>query len=143
MNDDFAATASELRYAVFRLARRLRCARAVDAMSDAQLATLGALRAHGRHTLSRLAEREGVTAPTMSVTINGLVELGFVVRIPDEDDRRRVHVEITEQGENIVTETINRRDELLADMISAHDFEERDIAVLREASALLRQVADA
>lgn len=143
MTDDFAATASELRYAVFRLARRLRCARAVDAMSDAQLATLGALRAHGRHTLSRLAEREGVTAPTMSVTINGLVELGFVVRIPDEDDRRRVHVEITEQGENIVTETIHRRDELLADMISAHDFEERDIAVLREASALLRQVADA
>ena len=85
----------------------------------------------------------GVTAPTMSVTINGLVELGFVVRIPDEDDRRRVHVEITEQGENIVTETIHRRDELLADMISAHDFEERDIAVLREASALLKQVADA
>lgn len=143
MTDDFADTASELRYAVFRLARRLRCARAVDAMSDAQLATLGALRTHGRHTLSRLAERERVTAPTMSATINGLADLGLVVRIPDEDDRRRVHVEITEQGENVVAETIRRRDELLAGMIADVDFDAHDMAVLREASALLKKVADA
>lgn len=143
MTDDFSATASELRYAVFRLARRLRSVRAVDEMSDAQLATLGALRAHGRHTLSRLAERERVAAPTMTATINGLAELGLVVRIPDEDDRRRVHVEITTQGEHVVTETIRRRDELLADMIAELDVDAHDLSVLREASALLRKVADA
>ena len=143
MTDDSSATASELRYAVFRLARRLRGVRAVDEMSDAQLATLGALRAHGRHTLSRLAERERVTAPTMTATINGLAELGLVVRIPDEDDRRRVHVEITPQGENVVAETIRRRDELLADMIAEIDLDAHDMSVLREAAALLKKVADA
>ena len=143
MTDDLSSTASELRYAVFRLARRLRNVRALDEMSDAQLATLGALRAHGRHTLSRLAERERVTAPTMSATINGLAELGLVVRIPDEDDRRRVHVEITPQGEDVVTETIRRRDELLAELIVETDFDAHEISVLREAAALLKRMADA
>lgn len=143
MTADLPATATELRYAVFRLARRLRGARAVDSLSDAQLAILGGLRAHGRHTLSRLAERERVTAPTMSAIVGGLVEMGLVVRIPDEDDRRRVHVEITPQGEDVVTETIRRRDELLAAMITDAGLDDRDLAVLREAAALLQRMADA
>lgn len=143
MTADLPATATELRYAVFRLARRLRCARAVDSLSDAQLAILGGLRAHGRHTLSRLAERERVTAPTMSAIVGGLVEMGLVVRIPDEDDRRRVHVEITPQGEDVVIETIRRRDELLAAMITDAGLDDSDLAVLREAAALLQRMADA
>lgn len=143
MTDDIADTASELRYAVFRLTRRLRGVRAVDTLSDAQLAALGALRVHGRHTLSRLAEHERVTAPTMTATVNGLVELGLVVRIPDEEDRRRVHVEITAQGEDVVAETIRRRDERLADMLGNVDIDADDLDVLRRAAALLRKVADA
>ncbi|WP_193597015.1 MarR family winged helix-turn-helix transcriptional regulator [Microbacterium sp. YJN-G] len=140
MTDNLETTASELRYAVFRLTRRLRSVRAVDALSDAQLAALGALRAHGRHTLSRLAEHERVTAPTMSTVVNGLAELGLVVRVPDEDDRRRVYVELTEQGEEVVAATIRRRDEALASMIGEVDLDERELAVLREAAALLRKV---
>lgn len=137
------ATASELRFAVFRLARRLRSARAVDAMSDAQLAVLAALRMHGRHTLSRLAERERVTAPSMTAMINGLVDQGYVVRIPDEEDRRRVHVEITPQGADVVVETIRRRDQLLAGMLDEHGLDAHDLAVLHEAALLLRRVAEA
>lgn len=140
MTDNLETTASELRYAVFRLTRRLRSVRAVDSLSDAQLAALGALRSHGRHTLSRLAEHERVTAPTMSTVVNGLAELGLVVRVPDEDDRRRVYVELTEQGEEVVAATIRRRDEALAGMIGEVDLDERELAVLREAAALLRKV---
>ncbi|BDZ40411.1 MarR family winged helix-turn-helix transcriptional regulator [Microbacterium suwonense] len=143
MTEDFSATASELRYALFRLTRRLRCVRATDATTDAQLATLGTLRAHGRQTLSRLAERERVTAPTMSATVNGLAELGLVVRVPDEDDRRRVHVEITEQGREVVAATIRRRDEVLANMIVGLDLDDHELQVLREAAAVLKKVADA
>ncbi|WP_309082651.1 MarR family transcriptional regulator [Microbacterium sp.] len=140
--EDLDRTATELRHAVFRLARRLRCARAVDAMSDAQLAVLAALRMHGRHTLSALAERERVTAPTMTAMINGLADQGYVVRIPDEEDRRRVHVEITPRGEEVVAETIRRRDALLADMLGEIDLSEKDLAVLDEAAALLRRVTE-
>ncbi|GAA2867341.1 MarR family winged helix-turn-helix transcriptional regulator [Microbacterium arabinogalactanolyticum] len=142
MTEDFAATASELRFALFRLTRRLRSVRAFDAMSDAQLAALGALRAHGRRTLSGLAEHERVTAPTMSATVNGLEELGLVVRVPDEDDRRRVYVEITAEGEKVVIATVRRRDEALADMITGVGLDADELAVLRAAAPVLRKLAE-
>lgn len=142
-SDEHDDSAAELRYALFRLTRRLRSARALDAMSDAQLAALGALRVHGRRTLSALAEHEHVTAPTMSATVNGLADLGLVVRVPDDDDRRRVYVEITPQGESVVIETIRRRNRLLADLIDAQDFDDDELAVLHAASALLKRMADA
>lgn len=143
MTDDLSSTASELRYAVFRLTRRLRCVRAVDTMSDAQMAALGALRLHGRYTLSKLAEHERVTAPTMSAMINGLADLGLVVRTPDEDDRRRVHIDITEQGRSVVAETIQRRDAALAAMVADAELDAHELAVLREAAAVLRKVVGA
>ena len=135
-------TATDLRMATFRLARRLRCARAVDAMSDAQLAVLATLRMHGRRTISSLAERERVTAPSMTNMINGLEEQGFVLRTPDAEDRRRVQVDITEAGTEIVEQTIRRRDELLAEMLGELDFTEDELATLRAASALMRKVVD-
>ena len=128
--------------ATFRLARRLRCARADGSMSDAQLAVLADLRMNGRRTISTLAERERVTAPSMTNTINGLEEQGFVVRTPDEDDRRRVQVDITAAGIDIVVETIRRRDELLADMLREVDYTEAELTTLREASALMRRVVE-
>ena len=135
-------TATDLRMATFRLARRLRCARDADSMSDAQLAVLADLRMNGRRTISTLAERERVTAPSMTNTINGLEEQGFVARTPDEDDRRRVQVDITPAGAEIVVETIRRRDELLADMLREVDYTEAELTTLREASALMRRVVE-
>ncbi|MEV7608677.1 MarR family transcriptional regulator [Microbacterium sp. NPDC089320] len=141
-DESLQLTATDLRMATFRLARRLRCARAVDAMSDAQLAVLATLRMHGRRTITALAERERVTAPSMTNMINGLEEQGFVLRTPDAEDRRRVQVDITEAGTEIVEQTIRRRDELLAEMLGELDFTEEELATLRAASALMRKVVD-
>ncbi|KJL27421.1 MarR family transcriptional regulator [Microbacterium azadirachtae] len=139
-------TASELRLATFRLARRLRSVRAVDsrntAMSDAQLAVLAALRAHGRHSLTALADRERVTAPTMSAVVTGLEEQGYVTRIPDDQDRRRVHVEITAAGEKVVTETFERRTRLIMTEITELDLTDDELRVLHEASILMRKLAE-
>ncbi|MFS0910581.1 MarR family transcriptional regulator [Microbacterium sp. 179-I 3D2 NHS] len=141
-DDSLHHTATDLRLATFRLARRLRCARATDSMSDTQLAVLADLRMNGRRTISTLAERERVTAPSMTNIVNLLEEQGFVVRTPDDDDRRRVQVDITEAGVAIVAETIRRRDELLADMLREVDYTEAELATLREASALMRRVVE-
>lgn len=141
-DDSLQLTATDLRMATFRLARRLRSARAVDAMSDAQLAVLATLRMHGRRTITALAERERVTAPSMTSMINGLEEQGFVIRTPDAEDRRRVQVDITEAGTEIVAQTIKRRDELLAEMLGELNFTEQELTTLREASALMRKVVD-
>lgn len=141
-DDSLHLTATDLRMATFRLARRLRCARAADLMSDTQLAVLADLRMNGRRTISTLAERERVTAPSMTSIVNGLEEQGYVARTPDEDDRRRVQVDITPAGIEIVVETIRRRDVLLADMLREVDYTEEELATLREASALMRRVVE-
>ncbi|WP_336500144.1 MarR family winged helix-turn-helix transcriptional regulator [Microbacterium paraoxydans] len=141
-DDSLHLTATDLRMATFRLARRLRCARAADTMSDTQLAVLAELRMNGRRTISTLAERERVTAPSMTSIVNGLEEQGFVARTPDEDDRRRVQVDITAAGVEVVVETIRRRDVLLADMLREVDYTEEELTTLREASALMRRVVE-
>lgn len=137
---DLAAT--DLRLATFRLARRLRHERALDSMSDAQFAVLVILRQHGTQTLGALAERERVTAPSMNRTVNVLEETGYLVRTPDEHDRRRVLIEITESGAEIVAETIRLRDHALAEALAELHLSEEELEILRQASALMRRVAE-
>ncbi len=141
LDDDLHLTATELRQATFRLSRRLRRERAVNTLSFSQIAVLGALRMQGRLTITALAEHEQVTTPSMTNLVNTLEEPGYVVRIPDEDDRRRVQVEITQTGAEIVAETTRRRDALLAGALEELGFDEKDLVTLRAASELMRRIA--
>src|SRR3954447_18517870 len=95
---DLAESASELRIATFRLARRMRTQRAVDSMSDGQFAVLAGLFIHGAHTLTQLAERERVSAPAMNRTVNCLQEGGYISRSADESDGRKVVIDLTSTG---------------------------------------------
>jgi MarR family transcriptional regulator, organic hydroperoxide resistance regulator len=49
-------------------------------------------------TLNGLARHLGVTPGTMSLTIDRLERKGYVVRLRDVADRRRVHVRLTSAG---------------------------------------------
>jgi DNA-binding MarR family transcriptional regulator len=49
-------------------------------------------------TLNGLARHMGVTAATMSVTIDRLERKGYVARVRDTGDRRRVNVRLTSAG---------------------------------------------
>jgi MarR family transcriptional regulator, organic hydroperoxide resistance regulator len=49
-------------------------------------------------TVMDLAGHMGVTAPTMSLSIDRLERKGYVVRLRDAKDRRRVHVRLTSAG---------------------------------------------
>src|SRR6476646_8457023 len=94
--DELSASASELRIATFRLARRMRTQRAVDSMSDGQFAVLAGLFIHGAHTLTELAERERVSAPAMNRTVNCLQDAGYISRSADENDGRKVVIDLTD-----------------------------------------------
>ena len=49
-------------------------------------------------TLNDLARHTGVTPGTMSMTIDRLERKGYVVRLRDTSDRRRVHLRLTSAG---------------------------------------------
>lgn len=49
-------------------------------------------------TLNDLARHMGVTAGTMSLSIDRLERKGFVVRLRDTADKRRVHLRLTSAG---------------------------------------------
>lgn len=131
---------ASLRMATFRLARRLRAHRAVDDMSDAQIAVLGALHKHGSCTIGQLASHERVAAPSMTRTVNGLEESGYVVRTADATDGRKVIIDLTPTGAAVVEETMRKRDAWLEDALADLDQDDHDVLV--KAAALMRKLAD-
>jgi len=139
-NPVFTSTASRLRMATFRLARRLRAQRAVDSMSDGQFAVLAALTIHGEHTLGQLADRERVTAPSMNRTVSLLEEAGYLTRTPHEDDRRKVTIALTDAGRTVVDETVRRRDAWLEEALEGLSPTERE--TLAAAAEIMRKVAE-
>jgi len=138
-NESLLSDASEIRAAVFRLSRRMRQQRAVAEMTDGQFAVLAHLSTLGAQTLSALADREGITAPSMNRTVNGLEELGYLTRTEDPDDRRRVIIAITDAGRAVVRDTTRRRDEWLARVLAELDADDR-AALRRAAAVILREV---
>lgn len=137
--EEDAATARELRMATFRLSRRLRTERALDAVSDGQFAVLHTLKATGAHTLGELADRERVTAPSMNRTVNCLEESGWITRTPDDVDRRKVNIEITDSGRDLVTEALRRRDRWLATALA--ELTARQRRTLAAAAEIMNEVA--
>ena len=125
--------------AVLRLARRLRAERADDSLSDGQFAVLAILSVHGPHALGALAERERVTAPSMNRTVNCLEESGYLTRTPDEADRRKVNIALTDEGRAVVAETVRRRDSWLEQALADLTPAQREL--LHDAAELMREVA--
>src|SRR5215218_4210860 len=95
--------ASELRLSVMRLSRRLRSERQPDnQLSVAALSALGVLFREGECTVGTLASHERVQPPSMTRTVNCLVDEGYAVRRPHETDGRQVLVDLTEKGREIL-----------------------------------------
>ena len=135
---DLSREASDLRIATFRLARRMRTQRAVDSMSDGQFAVLAGLFIHGPHTLTELADRERVSAPAMNRTVNCLQDAGYITRSADENDGRKVVIDLTVDGRAVVDETARRRDAWVEEALAEIEPDEREI--LAKAAAIMQRM---
>jgi DNA-binding MarR family transcriptional regulator len=134
-----AEQSSELRLATFRLSRRIRAEKSDEALSDGQIAVLGSLFRHGTQTLGQLAERERVSAPSMNRTVNCLEEGGYLTRVADDVDRRKVNIALTEAGRVVVKETTSKRDAWLTNRLRELSKEDRE--VLARAAELMGGLA--
>lgn len=135
-----AGLASELRLAVMRMRRRLASERHPDnELSINQMSVLAILNRRGALTLGELAAAEKVQPPSMTRTVNCLVETGDVLKRPHESDGRQIVVEVSEQGRARVAADRVRRDAWLARRLDELTPDDRE--VLRRAADLLETLA--
>ncbi len=78
------------------------------------------------HSLGELATRHGVTASTMSRSVDILVRRGWVSRMSDPADRRQVILELTDGGRAAHAEMDQRAEDALTVLIEELDDYERD-----------------
>ncbi len=75
-------------------------------------------------SISELAQKRKVSLQSVSALIQRLVDRGWVIRVNDPDDRRRVLVQITPEGLARVAATENRAAEYLATYLDGLTSEE-------------------
>lgn len=131
---------SDLRVAVNRLSRRLRAEKADDDLTDGQTTVLGVLSLRGPQTLSQLSEIERVTLPSMNRTVGALVAAGYIEREPSTDDRRKVLLDLSASGKDVVRETRRRRDEWL--FLRLEQLTPAERTVLAEAASVIRGLSE-
>jgi DNA-binding MarR family transcriptional regulator len=130
----------EFRIALMRIARRIRQQRLDDTLSDSQLSVLYVLTHHGGSTLAALAEHERVTPPSMNRTVNCLSDDGLITRSSSPDDGRKVLIEATDAGTELVNKTRQRRAEWFAAELATLNTSEQD--ALQAAIPVLMKLAN-
>ena len=123
---------------VIHLTRRLRQERHTE-LTPTQLSVLGTMSVMGPATPSAIAAREGVRPPSVTRTLNCLVDDGYVLREDHPDDGRQVLVRLSDKGEVLLNEERSRRNAWLDARLAKLTVEER--AALRKAADLLEQIA--
>ncbi|HEY9722017.1 MAG TPA: MarR family transcriptional regulator [Oscillatoriaceae cyanobacterium] len=85
----------------------------VEDLTPPQFFALHAIREHGASKMSPLAEHLGLSMGAASTLIDRLVSRGLVQRVSDPQDRRAVHVSLTEKGQAVLANAQERRRELM------------------------------
>jgi len=112
---DFAA---DLRAAITRLVKKLRKeSPSGQRLSQTERSTLGLLNQYNNLLPSELAEMEMITNQSMSQVLNHLFELGYITRTISESDKRKINISLSVEGENMLTQLRQERNEWLAKAI--------------------------
>lgn len=111
--------ASELRPVLLRLARELRKETEQLGITARQVTLLWLVKRSPGLSLAELATEEGITPPAMSGHVDRLERAGLLGRERSTDDRRRVGLRLTEDGERLLRRVRARRTTWLADRLRA------------------------
>lgn len=73
-------------------------------LTQTQFLVLVAIHSRGSCPMSGLANNMHVSLPTMSGIVERLVEKGYVQRVEDKEDRRKVVVELSKSGKEMISQ---------------------------------------
>lgn len=115
------SVASELRPVLLRLARELRKETEQLGITARQATFLWLVKRNPGLSLAELAAEEGISPPAMSGHVDRLEKAGLLARERSSDDRRRVGLRLTDDGERLMRRIRTRRTTWLADRLRALD----------------------
>lgn len=92
---------------------------------------------HGPMSITALAQADQCTQPTMSSTVNDLVERGWVRKLAHPEDARSTIVQPTKKGQAALAEIRQHNARLVTDRLGRHTDDELATAV-----ALLRTITE-
>jgi len=135
---DTVALADALRPALLQVGRELRREARAVGVSPEQVSLLVAIKYAPGIGLRELAARERVSPPAMTKHVDRLERDGLVARTPSAEDRRRVGVSLTEEGQRVLRRVRSRRTAWLAQRLRGLSPEE--LAAVEAAVEPLRRL---
>jgi DNA-binding MarR family transcriptional regulator len=109
----------------------------VAGMSVPQFRALVLLDRHGNPHLTDLAETLGLSVPSASRMIQGLVLKGFVVREPGSSDRRQITLTLSDRGREVMKNAQRKTEAQLAEVLANLSADQR--GEVSHATDLLRE----
>ncbi|WP_165173488.1 MarR family winged helix-turn-helix transcriptional regulator [Adlercreutzia sp. ZJ242] len=86
---------------ILRVEERALENRLTEGLTITEIHTIEAVGYRDENPMNVVAARLDVTLATLTIAVNRLVEKGFVARVRDEADRRRVLVSLTKRGRQV------------------------------------------
>jgi DNA-binding MarR family transcriptional regulator len=114
---DPVTVANRLRPVLLQLNRQLRRELAPLGITGGQAALMHAVRTNPGIGVRELAKREGVSTAAMSTALTRLEAAGLIRRTRGETDRRRVGLEVTDEGARVLRSARSRRTAWLANRL--------------------------
>ena len=133
--------ATELRPVLLRLARELRKETEQLGVTARQATLLWLVKRSPGLSLAELAAEEGISAPAMSGHVDRLERAGLLERVRSSDDRRRVGLRLTDDGERLMRRIRARRTTWLADRLKS--LEPAELEAIEVAVPALMQLLEA
>ena len=133
--------ADEIRPVLLRLARELRKETEQLGITARQATLLWLVKRSPGLSLAELAAEEGISPPALSGNVDRLERAGLLQRVRSAEDRRRVGLELTEDGAKLLRRIRARRTTWLAGRLGALEPAELD-AIAAAAPALSKLLGD-
>ena len=134
--DSLVALAADLRIACQRVSRRVRFESSTE-IAPHLVSAMANLR-HSPLTPGELAEVERISAPSMTRTVNCLVDKELVAREDHPSDGRSKVLTLTASGHDLLDRVAQARNDWMVQQLEGLTDAERQL--LREATDLLNQV---
>jgi DNA-binding MarR family transcriptional regulator len=116
--------AAELRPILLRMARELRKETGQLGITARQATLLWLVKRSPGLSLAELAAEEGISSPAMSGHVDRLEKAGLLERVRSSEDRRRIGLRLTEEGERLLRRVRARRTTWLANRLTTLEPEE-------------------